>query len=49
VFPKGLEIGKVTDKKIGDFGITYIATVQPKATDFRHLREVLVVKVPEVE
>ncbi|WP_438444325.1 rod shape-determining protein MreC [Gorillibacterium sp. sgz5001074] len=49
VFPKGLEIGKVTDKKIGDFGITYVATVQPKATDFRHLREVLVVKVPEVE
>jgi rod shape-determining protein MreC len=49
VFPKGLEIGKITDKKIGDFGITYIATVQPKATDFRHLREVLVVKVPEVE
>lgn len=48
VFPKGLEIGKVTEKKIGDFGITYVATVQPNATDFRHLREVLVVKVPEV-
>jgi rod shape-determining protein MreC len=49
VFPKGLEIGQVTEKKIGDFGINYVATVQPKATDFRHLREVLVVKVPEVE
>jgi len=49
VFPKGIEIGKVLEKKIGEFGITYNAIVQPKATDFRHLREVLVVKVPEVE
>jgi rod shape-determining protein MreC len=49
IFPKGLEIGQVTEKKIGDFGINYVATVQPKATDFRHLREVLVVKVPEVQ
>lgn len=49
VFPKGLEIGTVTEKRIGDFGINYVATIQPKATEFRHLREVLVVKVPEVE
>lgn len=49
VFPKGLEIGTVTEKRIGDFGINYVATVKPKATEFRHLREVLVVKVPEVE
>lgn len=49
IFPKGLVIGEVTEKKIGDFGINYVATVKPKATDFRHLREVLVVKVPEVE
>jgi rod shape-determining protein MreC len=49
VFPKGLEIGQVTEKKPGDYGIDYVATVQPKASDFRHLREVLVVKVPEVE
>lgn len=49
VFPKGLVIGVVSEKRVGDFGINYLATVKPKATDFRHLREVLVVKVPEVE
>lgn len=49
VFPKGLEIGEVVEKRIGDFGITYVAAVKPKSTEFRHLREVLVVKVPEVE
>jgi rod shape-determining protein MreC len=49
IFPKGLVIGEITGKRVGDFGINYVATVKPKATDFRHLREVLVVKVPEVE
>lgn len=49
VFPPGIEIGKVVDKKIGEFGITYNAMIQPKAKDFRHLREVLVVEVPGVE
>lgn len=49
VFPPGIEIGKVVDKKVGEFGITYNATIQPKAKDFRHLREVLVVEVPGVE
>lgn len=49
IFPKGLVIGEVSEKRVGDFGINYVATVKPKATDFRHLREVLVVKVPEVE
>lgn len=49
IFPKGLVIGVVSEKRVGDFGINYLATVKPKATDFRHLREVLVVKVPEVE
>lgn len=47
VFPKGIEIGKVVDKKVGEFGITYNAMIEPKAADFRHLREVLVVEVPE--
>ncbi len=49
IFPKGLVIGVVSEKRVGDYGINYLATVKPKATDFRHLREVLVVKVPEVE
>ena len=49
IFPKGLVIGVVSEKRVGDYGINYLATVKPKATDFRHLREVLVVKEPEVE
>jgi len=49
VFPQGIVIGTVVDKKIGEFGITYSAYVKPAAKDFRHLRHVLVVKVPEVE
>lgn len=47
VFPKGIEVGKVVEKRQGDFGITYIATVQPFAS-FNHLREVFVVQVPEL-
>ncbi len=45
VFPKGIVIGKVTSKEMGEFGITYKANIQP-ASGFRHLREVLVVEVP---
>lgn len=47
VFPPGIEVGTVVDKNVGEFGITYNAMIQPKASDFRHLREVLVVEVPE--
>lgn len=45
VFPRGLEIGTVVSKEIGEFGITYKAMIQPKAK-FTHLREVFVVEVP---
>lgn len=45
VFPKGIVIGKVVSKEMGEFGITYKANIQP-ASGFRHLREVLVVEVP---
>ncbi|GIP39198.1 cell shape-determining protein MreC [Paenibacillus sp. J31TS4] len=47
VFPKGIEIGKVVAKEVGEFGINYKATIEPSAT-FRHLSEVLVVEVPGV-
>ncbi|WP_272949034.1 rod shape-determining protein MreC [Paenibacillus contaminans] len=45
VFPPGLEIGTVVSNEVGEFGITYKAMIQPKAS-FRHLREVFVVDVP---
>lgn len=47
VFPRGIEIGKVVDKYVGEFGITYVADVEPFAS-FNHLREVFVVEVPEL-
>ncbi|TBL81868.1 rod shape-determining protein MreC [Paenibacillus thalictri] len=46
VFPTGIEIGKVVSKDVGDFGITYKASIQPFAS-FTHLREVFVIEVPE--
>ncbi|UUZ86636.1 rod shape-determining protein MreC [Paenibacillus sp. P26] len=48
VFPKGIEIGKVVEKREGDFGITYVATIQPFAS-FNHLREVFVIQLPEMK
>ncbi|MCZ8519089.1 MULTISPECIES: rod shape-determining protein MreC [Paenibacillus] len=48
VFPYGIEVGKVVEKRQGDFGITYVATIQPFAS-FTHLREVFVVDVPEAK
>ncbi|WP_426448673.1 rod shape-determining protein MreC [Paenibacillus sp. S-38] len=48
VFPAGIEVGKVVEKRQGDFGITYVATIQPFAS-FTHLREVFVVDVPEAK
>ncbi|WP_082660814.1 rod shape-determining protein MreC [Paenibacillus naphthalenovorans] len=47
VFPSGIEVGKVVEKKQGEFGITYVANIQPFAS-FNHLREVFVVEVPEL-
>ncbi|WP_210022195.1 rod shape-determining protein MreC [Paenibacillus sp. PvP091] len=47
VFPRGIEVGQVVEKKQGEFGITYVASIQPFAS-FNHLREVFVVEVPEL-
>ncbi|SDD24127.1 rod shape-determining protein MreC [Paenibacillus sp. UNCCL117] len=46
VFPRGIEVGKVVERKEGDFGITHVAMIEPLAS-FNHLREVFVVEVPE--
>lgn len=45
VYPRGLRIGTVETKQVGDFGLTYTATVKLSAS-FDHLAEVFVVKVP---
>jgi len=46
VFPKGIVIGTVVSKEVDKFGLNYVAYVSP-AADFIHLREVLIVEVPE--
>ena len=48
VFPRGMVIGTVDSSQVGDFGLTYTATITP-AADFNHLSEVFVVQVPESE
>ncbi|MCI3923618.1 rod shape-determining protein MreC [Paenibacillus sp. TRM 82003] len=48
LFPEGIVIGVVTEKRVGDYGLTYTATVEP-AAQFNHLREVFVVEVPSLE
>ncbi|KIL36420.1 rod shape-determining protein MreC [Cohnella kolymensis] len=48
VFPKGIVIGTVKSKQVGDFGLTQTATITP-AAKFDHLREVFVVVAPDVE
>jgi len=47
LFPKGITIGKVKSRQVGDFGLTHTAVIEP-AAKFDHLREVFVVVVPEV-
>ncbi|WNQ12972.1 rod shape-determining protein MreC [Paenibacillus aurantius] len=47
IFPKGIVIGKVLTKEVDRFGLNYMATVEP-AAKFTHLREVLVVEVPDM-
>ncbi|RAP77864.1 rod shape-determining protein MreC [Paenibacillus montanisoli] len=42
VFPRGVVIGTVDSSQVGDFGLTYTATITP-AADFDHLTEVFVV------
>lgn len=46
LFPRGIEIGKVMERKVGKFGIAHEAYIQPFAR-LDHLREVFVVEVPE--
>ncbi len=48
VYPRGLVVGTVENKQLGDFGLTYTATVK-LAASFDHLTEVFVVSVPELE
>ncbi len=48
VYPRGLVVGTVESKQVGDFGLTYTANVK-MAANVDHLTEVFVVKVPEME
>ncbi|MNE33794.1 Cell shape-determining protein MreC precursor [compost metagenome] len=48
VYPRGLVVGTVESKQVGDFGLTYTASVK-LAASFDHLTEVFVVQVPEME
>jgi rod shape-determining protein MreC len=48
LFPEGIVIGTVIERRVGDFGLTHMATIQPAAT-FTHLREVFVVEVPSLD
>ncbi|MDQ6418628.1 rod shape-determining protein MreC [Paenibacillus sp. LHD-117] len=48
VYPRGLRVGTVETKQVGDFGLTYTATVKLSAS-FDHLTEVFVVQVPGLE
>lgn len=45
VYPRGLVIGTVESKEVGDFGLTNTASVKMSA-DFEHLTEVFVVQMP---
>lgn len=46
VFPKGVVIGRIDSIKVGDFGITYTASIKP-AANFNVWREVFVIEVPK--
>lgn len=48
LFPRGIVIGKVVNRQVGDFGLTHTATIEP-AADFDHIQEVFVVVAPGVE
>ncbi|MFF2480552.1 rod shape-determining protein MreC [Paenibacillus sp. NPDC058071] len=48
VYPRGLVIGTVENKQVGDFGLTYTASVK-LAAKFDHLTEVFVVEVQNME
>lgn len=48
VYPRGLVVGTVESMQLGDFGLTYTASVKLSAS-FDHLTEVFVVQVPDLE
>lgn len=48
VFPRGMIIGKVLDIKVGEYGLTYTATIEPAAS-FTDWKELFVVFTPEAE
>lgn len=45
VFPSGLVIGKIVERKVGEFGITHVAEIEP-STDFKNLHQVFVIELP---
>ena len=47
IYPRGLQIGTVESLKVGDFGLTYEATIKP-FVDLNQLTEVFVVKIPQI-
>lgn len=47
VFPKGIVIGTVVERDVGEYGITHVAKVKP-AAQLGHIREVFVIEVPEM-
>jgi rod shape-determining protein MreC len=48
VYPAGIRVGKVVSRKPGDLGVNDKVLVEPYA-NFSHIREVLIVEVPEVK
>ncbi len=48
LFPRGIVIGTVLERGVGDFGLTHTATIRP-AAGFSRLREVFVIEVPSVD
>lgn len=48
LFPKGLDVGVVESRRVGDTGLTHMAIVRPAAR-MNNLHEVFVVEVPGVE
>ena len=46
IYPRGLRVGEVESLKVGDFGLTYVATIKP-FVNLNQLTEVFVVSVPQ--
>lgn len=46
IYPRGLRVGEIESLKVGDFGLTYVATIKP-FVDLNKLTEVFVVSVPQ--